>query len=140
MTALRGMFMTVGQIAFYEQSKDVLMNLGMPPNMGTFITASIISATTATALTQPIDVIKTRRMNGRPGEYSGLADCFFKTAKEGPLAFYKGVMPSFARLLPHTVLMFMSLEFLRTHFGYLPEPKQTGPFDRYQDQDEDQDD
>ncbi|KAH8264038.1 hypothetical protein KR038_000955 [Drosophila bunnanda] len=133
MTALRGMGMTVGQIAFYEQSKDVLVDLGMPKNMGTYITASIISATAATAMTQPLDVVKTRRMNAAPGEYSGLPDVFIKTLKEGPLAFYKGVVPSFARLLPHTVLLFLSLEFLRTHFGYLPQPKKTGPFYRYQD-------
>ncbi|KAH8362307.1 hypothetical protein KR200_007420 [Drosophila serrata] len=140
MTALRGMGMTVGQIAFYEQSKDILVDLGMPPNMGTYITASIISATAATVLTQPLDVVKTRRMNARAGEYSGLADVIIKTFKEGPLAFYKGVVPAFARLMPHTVLLFLSLEFLRTHFGYLPEPKHTGPFYRYQNDMDDDDD
>ncbi|KAH8292355.1 hypothetical protein KR054_008924 [Drosophila jambulina] len=137
MTALRGMVMTVGQIAFYEQSKDVLVGMGLPPNMGTYITASIISATAATALTQPLDVVKTRRMNAAPGQYSDLMDVFVKTFKEGPLAFYKGVIPSFARLLPHTVLLFLSLEFLRTHFGYLPEAKKTGPYYRYLDNDDD---
>ncbi|KAH8271315.1 hypothetical protein KR018_006275, partial [Drosophila ironensis] len=123
MTALRGMLMTVGQIAFYEQSKKVLVELGMPENMGTYITASIISATAATILTQPIDVVKTRRMNARPGEYANLMDVFIQTSKEGPAAFAKGIVPAFSRLLPHTVLMFVFLEYLRTHFGYLPEAK-----------------
>ncbi|XP_044250179.1 mitochondrial dicarboxylate carrier [Drosophila takahashii] len=137
MTALRGMFMTVGQIAFYEQSKSQLVQLGMPENMGTYIAASIISATVATTLTQPIDVVKTRRMNAAPGEYSGLTDVFIKTSKEGPLAFFKGYTPSLTRLMPHTILLFLGLEFLRTHFGYLPEPKQVGPFYRYDDVDDD---
>ncbi|XP_044314962.1 mitochondrial dicarboxylate carrier [Drosophila rhopaloa] len=100
MTALRGMFMTVGQIAFYEQSKANLVKVGMPENMGTYILASIISATVATTLTQPIDVVKTRQMNASPGEYSGLTDVFMKTSKEGPLAFFKGYTPALTRLMP----------------------------------------
>ncbi|BFF91044.1 mitochondrial dicarboxylate carrier [Drosophila madeirensis] len=127
MTALRGMLMTVGQIAFYEQSKDVLVGLGMPTSTSTYITASLISAAAATTLTQPIDVVKTRRMNARPGEYSGLADIFVKTTLEGPMAFFKGYTPAFARLMPHTVLLFLMLEFLRVNFGYLPEPKRSSP-------------
>lgn len=137
MTALRGMFMTVGQIAFYEQSKGILIDMGMPQSMGTYIMASIISAATATTLTQPIDVVKTRRMNARPGEYTNLADVFIKTSREGPLAFFKGFTPSLTRLMPHTVMLFVFLEYLRTHFGYLPEPKNTGlnkkHVDRYDD-------
>ncbi|EDW49667.1 mitochondrial dicarboxylate carrier [Drosophila sechellia] len=136
MIALRGAFMTVGQIAFYEQSKSQMIKLGMPENMGTYILASMISSVVATTLTQPIDVVKTRRMNGAPGEYSGLGDVFVKTSKEGPLAFFKGYVPSLSRLLPHTVLLFLGLEYLRTHFGYLPEPKQTGAFYRYDDVDD----
>ncbi|XP_043064953.1 mitochondrial dicarboxylate carrier [Drosophila ficusphila] len=136
MTAIRGMLMTVGQIAFYEQSKNNLVKLGMPENMSTYIVASVISATVATSLTQPIDVVKTRRMNAAPGEYSSLTDVFFKTSKEGPLAFFKGYVPALTRLLPHTVLLFLGLEFLRTHFGYLPEPKKTGPYYRYSDDDQ----
>lgn len=123
MCALRGAFMTVGQIAFYEQSKDILIDYGCPQRMDTYIVASVISAFAATALTQPIDVVKTRQMNSRQGEYKGLADVFYKTALEGPTAFYKGSIPALTRLGPHTVLLFISLEFLRTHFGWLPESK-----------------
>ncbi|EDW83194.1 uncharacterized protein Dwil_GK22729 [Drosophila willistoni] len=131
--AIRGMLMTVGQIAFYEQSKDVLVaSFNMERNMNTYVVASLIAAIAGTSITQPIDVVKTRRMNAQPGEYSGLSDVFIKTAKEGPLAFYKGYVPALTRLMPHTVLMFLGIEFLRTHFGYLPEPKQVAlphPYD-----------
>ncbi|XP_041565597.1 mitochondrial dicarboxylate carrier [Drosophila elegans] len=135
MTALRGMFMTVGQIAFYEQSKASLVKMGMPENMGTYIVGSIISAMVATTLTQPIDVVKTRLMNAPPGKFSGLTDAFIKTSKEGPQAYFKGYTPALTRLMPHTVLLFVGLEFLRTHYGYLPEPKPTGPYYRYSDED-----
>lgn len=123
LTALRGAFMTVGQIAFYEQTKDFLLANGFAPSLSTYILASTVSALTATALTQPIDVIKTRRQNARPGEYSSILDVIVKTALEGPHALYKGSIPAFTRLGPHTVLLFVSLEFLRTHFGYIPVQK-----------------
>ena len=40
--------------------------------MTTHFTASICAASVATALTQPVDVMKTRMMNATPGTYSGL--------------------------------------------------------------------
>lgn len=125
LTALRGALMTVGQIAFYEQAKTFLLANGLAPRMDTYILASTVSALAATALTQPIDVIKTRRMSARPGEYSSVLDIIVKAALEGPQALYKGSVPAFARLGPHTVLLFLTLEFLRTHFGYYPVKKNT---------------
>ncbi|XP_068157027.1 mitochondrial dicarboxylate carrier [Drosophila tropicalis] len=123
--AFRGMLMTVGQIAFYEQSKDFMVgSFNMEPNMNMYVVASLIAAFAGTTMTQPIDVVKTRRMNAQPGEYSGLSEIFIKTAKEGPFAFYKGYVPTLTRIMPQTVLMFLGIEFLRTRFGYLPEPKQ----------------
>lgn len=121
--AFRGMLMTIGQIAFYEQTKTMMVNAGFPDSTATYIIASIVSASAATVLTQPLDVVKTRTMNAKAGQYSGIHEVVIKTAKEGPLAFFKGSVPTFLRLGPHTVLLFLGLEFLRTHFGYLPEEK-----------------
>jgi len=45
------------------------------------------------------------------------------TAKLGPSGFFKGFVPAFVRLGPHTVLLFVFLEQLRKHLGYLPEQK-----------------
>jgi dicarboxylate transporter 10 len=58
-------------------------------------------------------------MNAKPGEYNGLTDCFIHTAKNGPTAFYKGLVPSFIRMAPHTILLFVFVEQLRINFGYL---------------------
>nr|CAI5826752.1 unnamed protein product [Callosobruchus analis] len=71
-------------------------------------------------MTQPVDVIKTRLMNAKPGEYKSIIDCIKHTAAGGPLAFYKGVVPSGIRLLPATILLFIFYEKLRETFGYLP--------------------
>uniref|UniRef100_A0A4W5KNS0 Solute carrier family 25 member 10 n=1 Tax=Hucho hucho TaxID=62062 RepID=A0A4W5KNS0_9TELE len=70
----------------------------------------------ATVLCQPLDVLKTRLMNSK-GEYMGLLHCVTDTAKLGPNAFYKGLVPAGIRLIPHTVLTFIFLEQLRTCCG-----------------------
>lgn len=71
----------------------------------------------ATTLTQPIDVIKTRRMNARPGEFKNMWHIITYTAKLGPLGFFKGYILRFIRLAPHTILTFVFYEQLRLNFG-----------------------
>lgn len=74
----------------------------------------------ATSLTQPLDVIKTRAMNSRPGEFKNLWAIISYTAKLGPLGFFKGYIPAFVRLAPQTILTFIFLEQLRMNFGFFP--------------------
>lgn len=76
----------------------------------------------ATTLTQPLDVIKTRAMNAKPGEFKGMLDLIRYTAKLGPLGFFKGYVPAFVRLAPHTILTFVFLEQLRLNFGVVVVP------------------
>ncbi|TMS23039.1 Mitochondrial dicarboxylate carrier [Larimichthys crocea] len=47
----------------------------------------------------------------------GVSHCLRETAKLGPLAFYKGLVPAGIRLIPHTVLTFVFLEQLKKYFG-----------------------
>ena len=59
----------------------------------------------------PVDVVKSRVMGDSVGAYSGTLDCFVKTLKnDGPMAFYKGFIPNFARLGSWNVVMFLTLE------------------------------
>ena len=102
----------------------------------------IFQGAIATTLTQPLDVCKTRAMNAKPGEFKGLnhhssatelvssqysilfpgaLDLIRFTARQGPLAFYKGYVPAFVRLGPHTVLTFIFLEQLKKNFGHVRE-------------------
>ncbi|EDV49243.1 mitochondrial dicarboxylate carrier [Drosophila erecta] len=116
----RGVLMTIGQIAFYDQTKVYL--LATPyfhDNLVTHFTASLVAGTIATTLTQPLDVLKTRSMNAKPGEFNGLWDIVKHTAKLGPLGFFKGYVPAFVRLGPHTIITFVFLEQLRLNFGTL---------------------
>jgi len=68
-------------------------------------------------MTQPLDVLKTRSMNAKPGEFKSSMELFKFTAKGGPMAFYKGYIPAFARLGPQTILTFVFFEQLRMNFG-----------------------
>ncbi|XP_067004984.1 mitochondrial dicarboxylate carrier [Anabrus simplex] len=113
----RAVLMTVGQLSFYDQVKMVLLNYGLRDDLGTHFLASLTAGAVATSLTQPLDVLKTRAMNAKPGEYKNLWHIILHTAKLGPLGFFKGFVPAFVRLGPHTILTFVFLEQLRKHFG-----------------------
>ena len=118
----RAVLMTIGQIAFYDQTKIILLNTGyFQDNVSTHFLASLAAGAIATTMTQPLDVLKTRAMNAKPGEYKNLFELVKFTAKLGPLGFFKGYVPAFVRLGPHTILTFVFLEQLRMNFGYFKE-------------------
>uniref|UniRef100_A0AAZ3NWS6 Mitochondrial dicarboxylate carrier n=1 Tax=Oncorhynchus tshawytscha TaxID=74940 RepID=A0AAZ3NWS6_ONCTS len=117
MASSRGALVTVGQLACYDQAKQLVLSSGfMGDNILTHFLSSFIAGGCATFLCQPLDVMKTRLMNSK-GEYSGVIHCLRVTAKEGPMAFYKGLVPAGIRLIPHTVLTFIFLEQLKNNFG-----------------------
>jgi dicarboxylate transporter 10 len=118
MATSRAVLMTIGQLAFYDQIK--LMMLQTPyfeDNLVTHFAASTLAGAVATTMTQPLDVMKTRAMNAKPGEFKGLMDIFWYTAKLGPIGFFKGFVPAFVRLGPQTVLTFVFFEQIRLNFG-----------------------
>jgi len=111
--------MTIGQIAFYDQIKSLLLKTSyFNDNLMTHFTASLMAGMIATTLTQPIDVLKTLTMSAKPGEFTGMKDIIRRAAKHGPLGFFKGYVPAFLRVGPITVLTFVILEQLRLHFGH----------------------
>ena len=99
-----------------------------------------------TLVSSPIDVVKTRIMNERKAQgknYPGAFACFamvrFSLAarvrlapladlsaapqtlkQEGFLGLYKGFMPAYMRLGPHTLMAFVLFEKLRNLAGYKP--------------------
>jgi len=88
--------------------------------------ASMVAGLVAAAVTSPVDVVKTRVMNqpvigGRPTLYLSTVDCVRKTVKaEGLLSLYKGFVPNWIRIGPHTIITFLVYEQLRLLFGLKP--------------------
>jgi hypothetical protein len=87
----------------------------------------------------PIDVVKTRIMNlpssvpitpvqgqlttSSPNSqpYGGMVDCLWRTFKaEGMQGLYKGFVPTFMRLGPHTIMALVIFEKLRAYAGMNP--------------------
>ena len=76
MASTRGMMVTIGQLAFYDEFKQQLIKTKyFTDNLTTHFTASLLAGVCATVITMPLDVLKTRLMNAKPGEYNGVLDC-----------------------------------------------------------------
>ncbi|OZC12582.1 hypothetical protein X798_00213 [Onchocerca flexuosa] len=119
MATSRAVFMTIGQLSFYDQIKQIAIATGyFKDSPTTHFGSSFAAASIATVLTQPLDVMKTRMMNAKPGQFNGILSCFLYTAKLGPAGFFKGFIPAWVRLAPQTILTFIFLEQLRLNFGY----------------------
>ncbi|KAM3598032.1 uncharacterized protein V6R79_012571 [Siganus canaliculatus] len=113
----RGALVSIGQLSCYDQSKQLFLDTGyLTDNILTHFLASVFAGGCATILCQPLDVVKTRLMNSKL-EYGGVFHCLTETAKLGPKAFYKGLVPAAIRLIPQTVFTYIFLEQLRQHFG-----------------------
>lgn len=115
-TTARAILLTSSQLPAYDQSKKYLLPI-MSEGLWLHFTCSMISGIVCCTVASPIDVIKSRYMNG---SYRNVGDCIVATFKEGPLTFFRGWVPSWFKLGPHTVITFIVLEKLRALSGLEP--------------------
>ncbi|XP_050371399.1 mitochondrial uncoupling protein 5-like [Argentina anserina] len=120
MTVNRAMLVTASQLASYDQIKETILEKElMRDGLGTHITSSFAAGFVAAVASNPVDVIKTRVMNmkvepGAAPPYKGALDCAVQTVRsEGPLALYKGFIPTISRQGPFTIVLFVTLEQVR---------------------------
>ncbi|KAK5175706.1 Mitochondrial dicarboxylate transporter [Saxophila tyrrhenica] len=106
----RAVLMTASQLASYDVfKKELLERAKMKDNLATHFTASFMAGFVATTICSPVDVIKTRVMSAKTQE--GILPLVKRiTAQEGWMWMFKGWVPSFSRLGPHTIATFMFLE------------------------------
>lgn len=123
LTVNRAMIVTASQLASYDQIKETILANGlMKDGLGTHVTASFAAGFIAAVASNPADVVKTRMMNmkveaGEKPPYAGALDCALKTVRsEGPMALYKGFVPTISRQGPFTVVLFVTLEQVRKLF------------------------
>ncbi|MQM13373.1 hypothetical protein Taro_046299 [Colocasia esculenta] len=120
----RAFLVNMGELACYDQAKRFIVNNKIcGDNTYAHILASIASGLSATTLSCPDDVVKTRMMNQVGGKgtktmYMNSCDCLVKTVKyEGIMALWKGFFPTWARLGPCQFVFWVSYEKLRQAAG-----------------------
>eukprot|EP00386_Alphamonas_edax_P007922 GDKI01026182.1.p1 GENE.GDKI01026182.1~~GDKI01026182.1.p1 ORF type:complete len:295 (-),score=105.35 GDKI01026182.1:228-1112(-) len=111
---VRNSVINAAEMAAYDQIKQVFVkNKVMEEGLPLHFTAGLGAGFFATVVGSPVDVMKTRIMNAKPGQYSSALDCFKQTAKEGPMAFYKGFAANFMRIGSFNVAVFVFFEQLK---------------------------
>ncbi|KAL6717434.1 Mitochondrial dicarboxylate transporter [Lecanora helva] len=108
--SMRAVLMTASQLASYDGFKGVLLEkMRMRDDLTTHFSASFLAGFVATTVCSPVDVIKTRVMSAHTNE--GMLVLLRRTiANEGIGWMFRGWVPSFVRLGPHTIATFLFLE------------------------------
>uniref|UniRef100_A0A1A7WTJ8 Dicarboxylate carrier UCP2 n=1 Tax=Iconisemion striatum TaxID=60296 RepID=A0A1A7WTJ8_9TELE len=103
------------ELVTYDFIKDLLLSsTPLTDNLPCHFVSAFGAGLCTTVIASPVDVVKTRFMNSVPKQYSSVLNCAAAMmTKEGPLAFYKGFMPSFLRLGSWNVVMFVTYEQLK---------------------------
>uniref|UniRef100_A0A6T9Q0D6 Mitochondrial dicarboxylate carrier n=1 Tax=Alexandrium catenella TaxID=2925 RepID=A0A6T9Q0D6_ALECA len=112
----RATIITVGQLAAYDQCKQVLLEAGARDGLPTHFGASFMAAFIASVMSNPVDVAKTRLMNQKEGApaYRGTLHVMTSLVQsEGPLSLYKGFAATFARQCPYVVITWVTVEQLK---------------------------
>eukprot|EP00388_Colpodella_angusta_P011482 GDKJ01029366.1.p1 GENE.GDKJ01029366.1~~GDKJ01029366.1.p1 ORF type:complete len:297 (-),score=49.79 GDKJ01029366.1:300-1190(-) len=118
----RAALLTGCQVGFYDKIKnkvrDVLLPLvGGKEGLGLFASSAFAASFFTAVITSPVDVIRTRMMS-KGSQYSSTVDCFSKTIRdEGLKGIYRGFMPNWLRLAPHSMVCFSVYESLRRIVG-----------------------
>jgi dicarboxylate transporter 10 len=103
-------FMTGCQLGSYDGIKQALIaDVGLVDGAPTQLLSSLLAGLIATTICSPIDVIKTRFMS-QSGSVSILSMVTHLTRSEGLSWAFRGWLPSFARLAPHTAATLLLLE------------------------------
>jgi solute carrier family 25 folate transporter 32 len=95
------------QFAVYEEAQE---RLNVNRDASLTLLSTVLSKTTATLATSPLEVIKTRVRNANSGERSFWGAAKQVHAEQGLVGFYRGMAPALARILPAQCLMFLTYE------------------------------
>ncbi|KAK9453001.1 mitochondrial carrier domain-containing protein [Dipodascopsis uninucleata] len=111
----RGVLMTASQMVSYDEFKKFMVDkLGLDGKaISTHFGASMLAGLVATTICSPVDVVKTRIMNAKDKHVPALNILKEAVRNEGILFAFRGWLPSFIRLGPHTIVTFIVLEELK---------------------------
>jgi len=112
----RGVLMTASQVVSYDRFKYVLVeNFSMDDKKRTtHFSASLLAGLVATTVCSPVDVVKTRIMSSDHSHQGTTRILINAIRTEGILFAFRGWVPAFVRLGPHTIVTFLALEQLKS--------------------------
>ena len=117
----RAGLLTAAQMSTYDHAKTVARRNGIPESTALHVAAALISGLAATAACNPADVLKSRVMSsggGAGGSGSSVLGMVWRiVTHEGPLGFYRGFLPAYARIGPTILIQLPVAEALRRAFG-----------------------
>uniref|UniRef100_A0A4X2ME39 Solute carrier family 25 member 41 n=1 Tax=Vombatus ursinus TaxID=29139 RepID=A0A4X2ME39_VOMUR len=103
-----------------EQYKTFFYNQKNPQPFQERILASSLAVAVSQTLINPMEVLKTRLMLQRTGQYKGLLDCACQIlGREGTRAFYRGYLPNMLGIVPYACTDLAVYESLRWVWLYL---------------------
>jgi solute carrier family 25 oxoglutarate transporter 11 len=122
----RAMLVGAVQVGTYDQFRDMYRGLGITSQLSNVFSASMTSGLIYAVVTMPLETAKNRMAFQKPDPssgvmpYRGAIQTMSLIAKnEGILALWSGFPPYYLRCGGHTVLMFMSVEWLRKTYHQL---------------------
>ncbi|CAL1131349.1 unnamed protein product [Cladocopium goreaui] len=114
----RAALLSAGQLATYDQTKQVALVHGWSEGPRLHLASSCFSGFVAQVACMPADVVKTRLQNGHH-RYEGVVQCLGSMLRnESPSAFYRGFTPAASRQVPVMAVQMPIVEYIRKHvFG-----------------------
>eukprot|EP01117_Protostelium_nocturnum_P009815 TRINITY_DN3503_c0_g1_i2.p1 TRINITY_DN3503_c0_g1~~TRINITY_DN3503_c0_g1_i2.p1 ORF type:complete len:391 (-),score=86.55 TRINITY_DN3503_c0_g1_i2:470-1642(-) len=100
----------------FESYKRMLFPESDPLRLGPFekLLAGGLAGATSQISIYPMEVVRARLAVAGPGVYSGIGDVITQTIKkEGPMTFYKGLLPSLAGIFPYAAIDFAIYDHLK---------------------------
>uniref|UniRef100_T1JCK8 Mitochondrial brown fat uncoupling protein 1 n=1 Tax=Strigamia maritima TaxID=126957 RepID=T1JCK8_STRMM len=117
----RNAIVNVAEIVCYDVIKESIINYQlMEDTVPCHFVSAVAAGFCTTVIASPVDVMKTRFMNSRQGQYKGAIDCTVKIFREGGgMAFYKGFVPNFYRFVSWNICMWITYEQLKRLMTHL---------------------
>ncbi|CAO3697287.1 unnamed protein product [Rhizopus stolonifer] len=110
----RAVLITVSQMTSYDLFKQACIDrLGLDSGLTTHFVSSLLAGLVATTVCSPLDVVKTRIMSAHESTRQPIKMMKYMVQTEGFGSLFRGWMPAFVRLGPHTIVTFIALEQLK---------------------------
>lgn len=122
-TIARAMSLNAGQLASFEELKELVSSLRGKNDIVTRIIAVSGSGIICSCVSLPFDNIKTKMQKQKAGPdgvlpYKSMIDCFGQTiAREGVTGLWIGLPTFIIRIAPHSIISLLIMDYLHTTFG-----------------------